>query len=239
MKRVWSRVLQAVMGIALGLSLTSLIAPAALATVPGGYSGYAAVNTTGGPWGGGYVQTQAVNLTDAYQGTDGYSYGNEELWVAGMGGSTSNYLEIGYTVNNPGCNFNSGLEFFTDQVYQGTQISTVCADTATVGTWYLLEIQQTGTDTWGAYLNNNLYHTYQGQPGNENTEVQVGLEYHLSDYLSFSGQANYSGMEVRAPGSETWNYWSSGTVVTPPVSNPPFTWQWTSEPTNGYNIQGV
>lgn len=200
-----------------------------------GYTGYAAAQiTSGGPWGGGYVQTQVVNLTDSYSG----SYANEELWVIGMGNSTTNYLEVGYTTNNIGCDYNSSLEWFTDKVYQGVEDYTLCGNaptSLTVGTYYLLEIQQTATDTWDAYINNDLYYEYQDMPGNQNTEVQVGLEYHESLYVSFTGQANFAGNEVRATTCCTWYYWPSGSILAYPTTSPPFTWTWTQDWTNGYN----
>lgn len=227
--------LQTLVGAIFGLSIGALLMPAALAGSPGGWSGYAAAQiTSGGPWGGGYVQTQVINLTDGVQG----SYGNEELWVVGLGGSTSNYLEVGYTINNTGCDYNSSLEWFTDSVNQGVQIFTLCGnapESLTVGTYYLLEIQQVATDTWDAYINNNLYYEYGNMPGNQNTEAQVGLEYYESDYLSFSGQANFAGMEVRNTSCCTWYYWPSGSTMAYPTTDPPFTWTWTQYFSNGYN----
>lgn len=239
MNRLLKGATQAIIGIAIGLSVGSLLVPAAGATSTGGLTGYAAAQIVGGSWGGGYVQTQVVNLEDSVQG----SYANEEMWVTGMGGTQNNYLEVGYTIDNTGCRYNSNLEWFTDEVYNGSQIFTLCGNapsSLTVGSTHLLEIQQTASETWVAYVNGSSYYQYSNMPGNTNTEVEVGLEYHESDYLTLNGPAYFNGMEVRDTSCCTWQYWPSGEIVPypttyPPGSPPPYTWTWTQYYSNGYN----
>lgn len=68
----------------------------------------------GDAWGGGYVQTQVVGLS-----ATSTAYLNEELWVTTSGNSTSTWVEIGYSDNNPFCP--GGLRWFWDYVSNGTQ----------------------------------------------------------------------------------------------------------------------
>lgn len=234
MMRHPARTFQAIASFAAGISLALLLVPGiAQASPPGGYTGHAAgYFDNGASWGGGYVQTEIANLTAGGSGV----YANEELWVANIGGNSNSWVEVGYSANQPDCNY-QGLEWFWDEENNGTPGPVYCGATnLTVGTWHELEVQQVSGDTWAAYIDEAEVTPTFTMGASYNQLAQAGLEYHNSDGIQLTGDAYFSYNEVRQPSSTSWEYWPSGGTL---EENPGvFDWTWTQDYIHGYDQQG-
>jgi hypothetical protein len=256
LKRVALRILIAFFGMAVGLAIGGLVAPVFAAAPSQANTSFtvgmdvtpnmstttcltstskacyaAAYIDNGSAWGGGYVDTQVVNLS-ALSG----SWMNEELWVAGQGGDNiSNWVEMGYTDGGPNCP--GGLQWFWTYSLNGGLEPIVCgtATPPTVGSWHTLEIQEVAADTWDVYLDGAYVDQYT-MPSGWSYQVTEGLEYHYGDETSFNGTAYFNASEVRTTTCCTWDYWPTAQPWTPATSM--YVWNWSppSPPySNGFN----
>lgn len=240
MRTLISRWITVALGIMTGIALAGMVVPSTVSASPNltgsclndaAYACYArGTFNDGSTWGGGYVQTQVVNLT-----ASGSAYLNEEMWVGTNGNSYSYWAEVGYSDNNPYCP--GSFSWFYYYQNPSSSFGTCFGSTPSAGTWHQLEVQEVNNSTYDIYLDNTQVGTDTGA-GEWTYNVETGLEYHDAQGTSFSGDAYYSYNEVRSTSCCSWSYWPEGgqEIEYPSTYN----WQWTQ--TNpwihAYNVQG-
>lgn len=164
-----------------------------------------------------YARTQDMDSKWTSTTSGQYRFILHTTWIQSAASSGTKWIEVGFVdgaMAEPGSTVSYHNGFYTATGSYDTYGNLasyaeyiITGPSTAVGTGHNYQVQRTGTDDWGVYVDYTLYHTY-NDFATSCDGTDVGLETNYA--YSTSDQWNERAFQVLKNGS--WSAWSSGSI---------------------------